>query len=341
VSSPTERTPPGPLRRDGDADDVARVLLEPERRFIVASHRNADGDAIGSMLGMARALGEHGRDVVAWHVDPEPVPEELAFMLAPGEEIAARLPEDAAKRTLLALDCASESRLSDRPPLELAREVVNLDHHHDNTRFGHLNLVDARASSTAEIVVHVLEAAGWALSRAVAEPLYVAVVTDTGRFSYSNATPEAHRVAGLMLDAGVEPAAISRRLYENLPLASVRLLGRALARAQPLLDGRLVLSVLTREDFAAAGGDDTEGVVEALRGVRGAEVAALARETGNGGHRVSLRAVGDAVDVSAIAHSMGGGGHRAAAGVTVDLTADGVAEWLRGAVAAQLGSSRA
>jgi phosphoesterase RecJ-like protein len=314
---------------------VADLLIDEGRRFIVASHQNPDGDAIGSMLGMGRALAAAGRDVVLWHPDPDPVPADLAFLLAPRERIRVDPPDDAAERTLLALDCASAARLGDRPPAELAGLVVNVDHHHDNTRFGDVNLVDGRASSTAELVLRLLRAAGLPLTRDVAEPLYVALVTDTGRFGYANATPEAHRAAAELIEAGVEPAPVSRRLYEERPLASVLLLGRALAGARALLDGRLVLGVLAEADFAAAGTDDTEGIPEALRGVRGAEVAALAREVPEG-WRVSLRAAGEAVDVSAIVRETGGGGHRAAAGGTFPGSLEELLPWLEGAVAAQL-----
>ncbi len=318
-----------------DVGEVADLLADEGRRFIVASHRNPDGDAIGSVLGLARALAAAGRDVVLWHHDPDAVPDELAFLLAPGERLGPDLPADAAERTLIALDCASAGRLSERPPDELAGLVVNVDHHHDNTRFGAINLVDGRASSSAELVLRLLRAAGLPLTREVAEPLYVALVTDTGRFGYSNATPEAHRAAAELIEAGAAPAPISRRLYEEQPLANVLLLGRALAGATPMLDGRLVLSVLVGDDFRAAGTDDTEGIPEALRGVRGAEVAVLAREV-PAGWRISLRAAGEAVDVSAIARDAGGGGHRAAAGGTFAGTLEALRPWLERAVAAQL-----
>jgi phosphoesterase RecJ-like protein len=323
--------------RDVPADEVAALLRDPGRRWIVASHRNPDGDAIGSMLGAYRALREAGRDVVMWHPDPDPVPDDLRFLFREGEEVLTSRPADAGDRTLLALDCASGARLGDGSTRGLAGCVVNLDHHHDNTRFGDLNLVEPGASSTAEVVVHVLEAARWDLGGGVAEPLYVGLVTDTGRFGYSNATPEAHRVAALLIGAGIEPAELSRRLYERQPLARMRLLGRALEGARQLLGGRLVVSVLSAEDVRAAGGDDAEGIVEALRAIDGAEVAVLVRALPEGGgQRLSLRSASPRVDVSAIARAGGGGGHRAAAGVTVHRPLDAVVDWIVGEVAARL-----
>jgi len=325
---------------DVGVDEVGRLLAEPGRRYVVTSHRNPDGDAIGSMLGMTRALRAAGRDAVMWHADADPVPADLAFMLAPGERILRDLPADAGERTLLALDCASGARVSDGPARELAGLVVNLDHHHDNTGFGHLNLIAPDRSSTAELVADVLEAAGLPLTREIAEPLYVGMVTDTGRFGYSNTTPAAHRVAARLQEAGADTTAIHSRLYESLPLEQALLLGRGLAAARVLLDGRLIVSVLSPEDFAATGAapTDTEGIVEALRAVHGIEVAAFARPAPNspGALRVSLRAADGRVDVSEIARLGGGGGHRAAAGFSIWMEPGELVDWLRPLVARQL-----
>jgi bifunctional oligoribonuclease and PAP phosphatase NrnA len=331
-----------PLHDDGagasaSAAEVAAILADPGRRFIVSTHRNPDGDALGSMLALTRALRRAGRDALMWHCEPDPIRPDLRFLFTEDEPVLFELPADARERTLIAVDCASEQRLSDLVPQALAGVVLNLDHHHDNTRFGDLNLVEPFASSTAEVVVHVLEAAGWPLDAAVAEPLYVGLVTDTGRFGQANATPEAHRVAGMLASSGLDIVAITRALYEEEPLQRLRLMGRALASARSLLGGRLIVAVLRREDFAAAGADcdDTEGVVESLRRARGARVAALVRELDEG-LRVSLRAATPEVDVSAIARAEGGGGHRAAAGCTSHRPLEELLTVLEAAVAAQL-----
>jgi phosphoesterase RecJ-like protein len=319
------------------AAEVATILADPGRRFVIATHRNPDGDALGSMLALARALRAAGRDALMWHCEPDPVRPDMRFMFHADEPILAELPADAGERTLVAVDCASAHRLSDLEPRSLAGTVVNLDHHHDNTRFGDLNLVEPTASSTAEVVVHVLEAAGWPLDASVAEPLYVGLVTDTGRFSQANTSPEAHRVAALLAESGLDIVAISRALYEEEPLQRLRLLGRALASVRSLLDGRLIVAVLKREDFDAAEAtcDDTEGIVEMLRRSRGAYVAALVRERDEG-LRVSLRSTTPDVDVSAIARAEGGGGHRAAAGCTSHRPLEELLAQLTAAVAAQL-----
>ena len=316
--------------------DVARWLVDETGPYAVATHRNPDGDAIGSLLAMTRALRQAGRDVVMWHPDTPAVGEDLAFLLRDGETIVSDLPDDLDDRVLVVLDCASAGRLSDHPPADLGRVIVNIDHHHDNGRFGDLNLIDGSASSTAEMVLGILDAARWPLDESIAEPLHVGLVTDTGRLSYSNVTPAALRADARFVETGIDVAAIARRLYENLPLEQARLMGIVYTKAERLLDGTLVVAVLDLADFASAGTDDADGAAEALRAIRGAEVGALVRHLHGGGLRASLRAASDRVDVSAIARAEGGGGHRAAAGVTSQRSATDFVAWLAAAVKAQL-----
>lgn len=332
----TRRRTDAIVPRDATRAEVAAHLVADTGPYIVATHRNPDGDAIGSLLAVGRALRAAGRDTVMWHPDTPTVPEDLTFLLEPGEEVVTRLPDDAGERTMVVLDCATQNRLSERPPQDLAGFVVNIDHHHDNGRFGDLNLVDGHCSSTAELLIGVFDEAGWPLDPAIARALHVGIVTDTGRLSYSNVTGDTLRADARLVDAGVEVAETARRLYENVPIAQARLLGIAYSRAQALLDGRLIVSVLELEDFAAAGTEDADGAAEALRGIRGAEVGAVVRHLHGGGLRVSLRAASDRVDVSAIARVEGGGGHRAAAGLTSQRPPDELVAWLAGAVADQL-----
>ena len=158
--------------------------------------------------------------------------------------------------------------------------MVNIDHHHDNTRFGTINHVDASASSTAEIVWDLMQGLGVALTPAVAEALYVGLVTDTGRFMYENTGPRSHVMAADLIEAGVDVHAVYRRLYEGVPEPKLALLTRALAAVERYDGGRLTLTRLTREDFAATGAKEsfTEGIIDHLRSVEGTKVAAIARE---------------------------------------------------------------
>jgi phosphoesterase RecJ-like protein len=324
----------------GPAEIAARLTQGP-LKLAIATHRNPDGDAIGTMLGLARALRAAGHDVVMHHPDPHPIPDEFAFLVADGETVASGPPHLDEHRILIAVDCASEGRLwTDEDPHAGVVEVFNLDHHHDNTRFGDLNLVESHASSSAEVVMHVLEAAGLPITKDVAEPLYVGLLTDTGRFCYSNTGVEAHRIAGLLLAAGVDPHAAAQRLYEEQPESRLRLLGRAAENAKMLCDGRLMLAALGPDDFHAAGGDDTDGIVEAMRSVKGVEVAGLARQAGHKGWRVSLRSGDGEPDVSAIAREQGGGGHRSAAGFSTTMPIDELFAWIEAHVAGHFAGER-
>ncbi len=327
-------------RAVGPAEIAARLSGGP-LRIAVATHRNPDGDAIGTMLGLTRALRAAGHDVVMHHPDAQPVPDEFAFLLAEGEVVVSGPPDPDEHRILIAVDCASEGRLwADENPHAGVSEVINLDHHHDNTRFGDLNLVEPQASSSAEVVVHVLEAAGLPITPEVAVPLYVGLVTDTGRFCYSNTGVEAHRIAGVLLAAGADPHAIAQHLYEQQPESRLRLLGRAAENAKLLCGGRLMLAALGPDDFHAAGGDDTDGIVEAMRSVKGVEVAGLARQAGHKGWRVSLRSGDGDPDVSAIAREQGGGGHRSAAGFSTAMPIDELFAWLEARVAGHYAGER-
>jgi phosphoesterase RecJ-like protein len=304
----------------------------------VCAHASPDGDALGSLLGLGLSLAATGRDVVLYQDGGEPFPRELAFLGL--DRIERRVPADAAQRTLIALDCGSAERI-DRGGVVAGQfaSVVNIDHHGDNTRFGNLNLVDAQASSTAEIVAGLLDDAGIPLADGAALALYVGLVTDTGRFQYTNTTARAHELAARLLEAGVQPAFVFSTLFESLPLARQRLLGLALGRAQVAAGGRLALTWLARDDFDVTGADDasSDGVVDALRAIEGVELAALVREprdrTGPA-RKVSLRSRGGGVDCSAIARERGGGGHPGAAGFSTDEPVEEIVAFLERAVGA-------
>ncbi len=218
--------------------------------------------------------------------------------------------------------------------------VLNIDHHHDNTRFGTVNLVDVEASSTAEIIFEVARGLGVELTPEIASALYVGLVTDTGRFMYENTTPHAHRVAAELIEAGVDVDDTYRRLYEKVPLEKLRLVSRALDRVERLEGGALTISYLMEEDYRAAGASEvhTEGIIDYLRSLEGSRVAALVREKKDGpeARKVSLRSVDGRVDVSRIARQKGGGGHERAAGFSTDLGYPELAEFLSAEVRAQL-----
>jgi bifunctional oligoribonuclease and PAP phosphatase NrnA len=318
------------------AADLAAVAeaIRGHERFLVTTHENPDGDALGSLLASKLALEQLGKDVVIYLGGEAPLPAEYAFM--PLDDLVRRLPDDAGERLLLAVDCANESRLGPDPAvLVSAPIVVNVDHHHDNTRFGNVNLVVPEASSTGEVLRDAFRELDVELTPELAEALYIALVTDTGRFQYRNTTSKALRLAAELVDAGADVHRVFEGVYESVQFAKLKLLARALERAQIYEGGRLVVSYLLRTDFHEVGAAEpySEGIIDYLRAVEGADMAALIREpprdTGPT-HRVSLRASSDEIDVSAIARASGaGGGHRQAAGFSSDAPLEEIVEFLR------------
>jgi phosphoesterase RecJ-like protein len=313
--------------------------LRAADKLFLTTHENPDGDALGSLRAMQLILEQLGKDSVMFMSRDEfPLPREYRHM--PFDDVEAEPPPDLEERLVVFLDCGN----MDRMPVDFLRtagvRIVNIDHHHDNTRFGHVNLVVGDASSTAEIVYGLARELDVEITKPLAEALYIALVTDTGKFMFENTTPAAHRMAAELISAGVEPQVIHHRLYEGLPFSRIRLLARALARVQRFDDGALTLTHLTREDFAHSGADesDSEGIVDHMRQVEGTLVACLVREllVDDGRRKVSLRATDDRIDVSQIARGFGGGGHRQAAGFTTDIDLPQVIERLRGEVHAQL-----
>src|ERR671934_247892 len=247
-------------------------------RFLLVTHENPDGDALGSLLAMKLALDSLGKDSEMYLYGDAPLPREYAFM--PLDGLRREPPEDAAERVLIALDCANEQRLGpDETVLQRAPLTIDVDHHHDNSRFGDVNLIVADASSTGEVLRDVLEELGVDLTPEIAEALYIAVVTDTGRFQYTNTTPKALRLAAELVEAGANVHRVFQGVYENVAFAKLKLIARALEHADVYEGGRVVVSHLEKEDFDAAGAEEpySEGIIDLLRAVEGAEIAALIR----------------------------------------------------------------
>ena len=315
-----------------DLQAIAAALRENDK-FLVVTHENPDGDALGSLLATTLALRQLGKDVDMLLMGDAPLPREYHFMELDG--LLRAPPADAGERVLVAVDCAKADRIGpDEGPIEQARLVLDIDHHHDNTRFGDVNLIAPRASSTGEVLRDVFGELGVELTPEIAEPLYVALVTDTGRFQYSNTTPKALRLAAELVEAGADVHAVFQQVYESVEFAKLKLLARALDRARILEGGRIVVSYLVRTDFAEVGAAEpySEGIIDYLRAVEGAELAALIREPPRDSgptRRVSLRASVDELDVSAIARLFEGGGHRQAAGFSSEKPVEEITELIR------------
>jgi phosphoesterase RecJ-like protein len=320
-----------PQTTASDLTAVADAIREHDR-FVLTTHENPDGDALGSLLAAKLTLDQLGKDsVMVLHGDA-PLPGEYAFMQL--AELRRRWPDDVSDRVLLALDCANESRIADPEVLGRVQLAIDVDHHHDNTRFGQINLIVPDASSTGEVLRDLIAELNVELTPDLAEALYIALVTDTGRFQYTNTTPKALRLAAELVEAGADVHRVFQGVYESVQFAKLKLLARALERAQVYEGGRIVVSYLLRTDFTEVGAAEpySEGIIDYLRAVEGAYMAVLIREPPRESgptRRVSLRASVDELDVSAIARKSGGGGHRQAAGFSSEASIEEITEFVR------------
>jgi bifunctional oligoribonuclease and PAP phosphatase NrnA len=321
--------------------DLVLAELRAAQKLVVVTHEHPDGDALGSLVAMHGLLEAIGKDCLMF-IDARdlPLPQEYTFLRL--ERLISEPPEDLEQRTIVFLDCGN----LERNPAEAFRRpgmhILNIDHHHDNTRFGTINLVNDGASCTAEIVWDLMHGLGIEPSREIAEALYVGLITDTGRFMYENTGRQAHIMAAELIDAGVDVHTMYRRGYEGVPYGKLALLARGLANVERYDGGRLTMTALTASDFSDSDAEESysEGVVDHLRAVAGTRMAALVRDRIGDGEpglrKVSLRAGDTRIDVSAIARAQGGGGHRQAAGFNTDLSHDELVSFLRDQLAAQL-----
>jgi phosphoesterase RecJ-like protein len=324
-----------------DIDRVADAIRYGDR-LLLTTHENPDGDALGSLLATHRMLEALGKDSVMFLAAKEfPLPVEYRFL--PLEEVFHESPADIADRVVIFLDCGN----IDRMPVDFLQngdnKVINIDHHHDNTRFGTINLVDVNASCTAEIIYDLTALLDVPLTPEIANALYVGLVTDTGKFMYENTDARSHRMAAGLIEAGVEVNEVYRRLYEHAPPEKLKLLARALEGITLQDEGRLAVTYISTEDYAVTGASEalTEGIIDHLRTIDGTLVAAVVRDQADGGRaarKVSMRSTDGQVDVSAIARLHGGGGHRRAAGFGTDLEFEQVVAFLIGEISSQLGN---
>ena len=322
-----------------DLESVAAAIADRDR-FLLTTHEGPDGDALGSLLATHRILTQLGKDAIMF-LDAKEFPLPLEYRFLPLTDVFHEAPADVEDRTLLFLDCGN----IDRMPVDfLQREgadIINLDHHHDNTMFGGVNHVDMNASSTAEIVWRLAKVVGAELTEEIATALYVGLITDTGKFMYENTDPDSHRMAAELIEAGVSVDEIYRRLYERVPIEKAKLVARAIENIDRFDSDRLALTYVSNADYEATGAGEhlTEGIIDSVRALDGTLVAGVIRDKPDGGRvarKVSLRSSDGAVDVSLIAREKGGGGHKRAAGFGTDMSYPEIIEFVRAEVAKQL-----
>ncbi len=300
-------------------EERAKALeaLRSAGHVTVCAHVNPDGDAIGSILGITlalRAAGIDARPILAEDVSPPP-----AYDFLPAYDELALADRDVRPDVLLALDTTDAPRLGlNAGLLERARTVIVIDHHPDNACFGDVNVVDASAPSVGSMIWDLLPDLAVAPDPDVATCLYTALMTDTGRFQYSNTDARALRTAAEMIDAGADPARIATAVYQRRSAAALALTGLVLSRVRLVNDGQVAYSWFDAADLrdTHATFGETEDLVDHVRSTRGPAVAFLVKSDQDGS-RISLRAK-DSFDVGGVARELGGGGHRAAAGLTLE-----------------------
>jgi bifunctional oligoribonuclease and PAP phosphatase NrnA len=294
--------------------EISRILRS-EDKFLIVTHVNPDGDAVGSLLGAYLALSEMGKQV--WPLGAEKFPDLYNFL--PGSKDLVTAPEliTETPEWIIVVDVAAEDRISgDIKRFRKKAKLINIDHHPTNPGFGDLNFVEPTATSTSELVYSLLEGADYKISPDVGKCLYTGVITDTGCFRFSGVKSNTLRIAAEMLGPGLDSYEVTRPLYEEYSLGRLFLERLMLERVEILLGGRLVMSTLYHADYESLGVALSEGenLVNRLRESRGVEAGVLMTQTNNHVTRVSFRSK-DSLDVSLIAKSLGGGGHRHAAGL--------------------------
>jgi bifunctional oligoribonuclease and PAP phosphatase NrnA len=297
---------------------IDRILegIGESESICVVGHVRPDGDCIGSQLGLALALLDQGKKVTCWNEDP--VPRKLAFL--DGQKLFDTPSPGRTFDCVIATDSASYERLGRvRDCIRKRKLLINIDHHASNTRYGDINWVSAREPSTGELIYRLAKAAGWTITRPIADCLFTAVSTDTGSFQYPSTRPATYHVAGELVARGANLAKICDEVYQSFPLSRVRLLQHVYNHFHLSHHNQIAWFWLKKADFVRAGADtaDSEGLIDHIRAIEPVIVACVFEEVDSELTRVSLRSKSNLVDVSKIASRFGGGGHPAAAGARI------------------------
>jgi bifunctional oligoribonuclease and PAP phosphatase NrnA len=293
-----------------------REAVDRGHHFLVTTHVDPDGDAVGSAFAACFALRSIGKEAAVYMRDD--VPYRYAFLPKP-EPLVREMPTSGYD-TVLVVDCGDLSRVGDgHESLRNLGYLINVDHHETNDAFGQINIADQRASSSAELLYLILKALGLQFNYEIAVNLYTAVLTDTGSFRYDSTTPRAFSICEEMTGFGVVPSYVAGEVYESHPKERYRLLCLVLGTLEFFSNDRIATAYVTTDMFSKTetNREYAEGFVEQIKEIRSVEVACVIREVGNGQFKVSMRSKGN-FDVATVAHGFGGGGHRKAAGCTME-----------------------
>ncbi|MGA3169993.1 MAG: bifunctional oligoribonuclease/PAP phosphatase NrnA [Chthoniobacteraceae bacterium] len=304
-------------RTNATFEEIA-AAVRAHRRFVIMSHVRPDGDALGCIIALGLSLKQIGKEVTLWNEDG--IAEKFRYL--PGWEMVSRPPaEPVETEVAIALDTASRQRLGAAlAAIKSARLWINIDHHVSNEGYGDLVHIDANAPATGEILYEFLTAAGFPLTKDIADNLFAAISTDTGSFQYPNTTARTYEIGAALISAGVNVGGLSQKMYESYPLRRVHLLRALLNVLKITCDGRVASFTLTQKMIEDLGvvPEDNEGLIDTIRAIEGIVVAAFIEElAGEGKVRISLRSKDPRVDVCKVCQLFQGGGHTLAAGARI------------------------
>ncbi|MBI5206766.1 MAG: bifunctional oligoribonuclease/PAP phosphatase NrnA [Candidatus Firestonebacteria bacterium] len=295
--------------------EIAKVIKE-NKKFVISSHINPDGDSSGSQLAMYSILKKMKKDVEI--IDTDPIPRIYKF-LPFSEKKIIKYDKNFDFDVAIILDCGNIDRLGNiLVDIKKIKNIINIDHHFSNTNFGSLNYVDGKASSTGEMIFRFAKYLNLHIDHGTAKCLYVAIMTDTGNFKFENTTSEAFGSVAELISYGLHPGEISKKIFENYTLNSMHLLGLSLETLKKYAHGKVAYMFVTKEMFKATStkSEDTEGFVNHTRAIEGVDMGVFFRETENGTVKVSMRSK-QLVDTNKIASYFGGGGHARASGCDI------------------------
>jgi phosphoesterase RecJ-like protein len=311
--------------------EISKVLSLADS-ILIFPHIQIDGDALGSAVALCVTLLNQGKkaDIVI----EDKIPENLKFL---DDGLCTYDSEIQSPDVCVAVDCSDISRIGKRQNIfKEGKKTILIDHHRTSIAFADLNFVDESSSSTGEIVYELLKQMKWNIDARIAEAIYTAILTDTGRFMYSNTTGNTHAITSELFDIGIDHNKVGVEIYQKKRLEKIRLMNAIMESLEMIYEGKACIAVMTEQMLIDTGAlrEETEGVVEELRSIDGVEIAAFIKEEKDG-IKVTMRSKTEA-DVSKIATKFGGGGHKKAAGCTMHGTIEEVKSLITQAVKLEL-----
>lgn len=299
--------------------DLIRKIIGESKKIAVVSHVNPDGDNLGSLLAIGLSLEISGKEVK--FVKADTIPD--SYMFLPNIEKIEAIEENNNKIDLLiVLDCSDIERLGENKSLiEKSDMVINIDHHISNTEFGDVNIVIPEISSTGEIVYYILEKLNYPINKDIATLIYVAISTDTGRFTYQGVTGKTHNTIAKLYNYGIDSFDINKNLYQNRSLPQTQLFIKSISQMNFHNNKRIGVVKISQKMIDEVDGksEDSEGIVEFIRDTNSIEAAAVIKEVNNNIVKISLRTK-EKIDANLICSAFNGGGHSRASGATVEAS---------------------